>query len=189
MFGMFTAKIVCDLILESNTEPVNSLWNAWVWKASGTLKVVCLVCLKYQILTWDVLQSKGLVGPNWCCLCKREAENVDHMFDGCIFFQRVLLTVAQYFKLTMRWDSDKLVDNVYNWCSSKNQFVHLPLFMLWECWKMRNMVFLENLWHFSMRVSACIIGIFNDWYKPKKDAEEQGDIKTYFYSWLAHQIF
>lgn len=49
------------------TKSVFLLWELW-WN---------------RILTIDNLIRRGLVLPNWCCLCRDDAESMDHLFLHC----------------------------------------------------------------------------------------------------------
>jgi hypothetical protein len=36
-----------------------------------------------NVLTIDNLQKRGFFLQEWCCMCKRSGENVDHLFLHC----------------------------------------------------------------------------------------------------------
>jgi hypothetical protein len=71
--------------------PVWRGWQRQFWKWHLPLKVILFFWLAIHniILTWDILQKKGWIGPSYCCLCGQMAEDNTHLFIECIFTKSV----------------------------------------------------------------------------------------------------
>ena len=51
---------------------------------------------------------------------------------------------GKYFHLRIVWDRDFLANNLSYWFSNVKLLNYLPLFVIWECWKVRNFVLFED---------------------------------------------
>ena len=49
-------------------------WNKFLWKIHSPLKVkrFCWLALNDKILVWENLKARGVVGPDFCFLCREE---------------------------------------------------------------------------------------------------------------------
>jgi hypothetical protein len=62
-------------------------WKVNIWKWHLQLKIILFfwLAMDNRILTWDILQKKGWVGPSICHLCKQNFEDNTHLFIQCSF--------------------------------------------------------------------------------------------------------
>lgn len=83
---------ICYKILSLN------LMTKQIWKTQMPTKVQTFLWLEARnaILTWDNLQRSGWQGPNFCCLCQKARETIQHIFLDCGFIQEIWDT----FKIT-----------------------------------------------------------------------------------------
>ena len=59
-------------------------WKS-LWKVKVLLRVSFFVWTAAlgQILTVDNLRKRGLIVVNWCSMCKRSGESIDHLLLHC----------------------------------------------------------------------------------------------------------
>jgi hypothetical protein len=116
-FGMEVTRleIFCQKLLQCNfstqTLPIRSGWKSKLWKWRIQLKIILFFWLatEYSILTWDVLQKKGWVGPGICYLCREATEDSAHLFIHCQFTQvgLVKLFILSEFEFLLDWPEHK----------------------------------------------------------------------------------
>lgn len=102
------------------------------------------------------------MGPGICSLCNTEGETVTHLFSQCDFFRSVWNYICRYFNLQEDWSCSKFSDCVFHWFLSHSNFVELPLFTIWEIWKVRNRFLFEPS---IFLVSSLIIKSFKEYHK------------------------
>jgi hypothetical protein len=54
-----------------------------------------------KILTMDILRKRGLIVPNWCCMCKRSGESVDHLLLHCFVARELWSMVFGLFGISV----------------------------------------------------------------------------------------
>ncbi|CAN1298481.1 Putative ribonuclease H protein At1g65750 [Linum perenne] len=62
--------------------PSKTIWTRW---APTKTQFFCWLAFRDRIATLDNLQRRGFALPNWCVLCERMEESVDHLFLQCTF--------------------------------------------------------------------------------------------------------
>jgi zinc-binding in reverse transcriptase len=63
--------------------------EVWNLKTPQRVKIFIWLALKNKMHTIDNLVNKGWALPNMCCLCRQQAESVEHMFATCCFTSTV----------------------------------------------------------------------------------------------------
>jgi hypothetical protein len=60
------------------------LWKG-IWKVKAPLRVAFFVwtAILGKILTLDNLRKRNIIVMEWCCLCKKSGESIDHLFIYC----------------------------------------------------------------------------------------------------------
>ncbi|XP_057791251.1 uncharacterized protein LOC131008384 [Salvia miltiorrhiza] len=60
-------------------------WGTWIWEPFIPIRrsLVCWRLLHGRMPTYDRLIKQGLVMPNWCSFCHRDAETPEHLFWNC----------------------------------------------------------------------------------------------------------
>ena len=79
-----------------------------------------------------------MIGPNRCCLCKEDAESVDHLFVSCHFLKEVICGLKSIFDVNILWNAPTFLENLSIWVSNRVYLLYLPLFFIWNIWKARN---------------------------------------------------
>ena len=131
------------------------LWKR-IWKVKAPTKVGFFVWLAAlgKVLTMYLLQRKGILIANWCCMCK---ENRDPwMLVLCLFeVHRVMLK--------------RVVDLLAYW---KGRFVRhcnvdiwnaIPLCIMWTIWKERNYRVFEDVERSTMVVKQAFLKSLYEW--------------------------
>ncbi|CAN1254586.1 LINE-1 reverse transcriptase homolog [Linum perenne] len=62
-----------------------------IWKRGVPTKIAGLVWQVFhrRVSTMDNLHKRGLIGPNFCVMCRADLESVSHLFLSCTFASRV----------------------------------------------------------------------------------------------------
>ena len=65
-------------------EPVDGPWKI-IWKSKAPPRVVFFVwtAVLEKILTVDSLRKKSIIVTEWCCMCKKNGESIDHLLLHC----------------------------------------------------------------------------------------------------------
>ena len=118
-----------------------------IWHLNILQKLKCFIWLmcNMKINTWNTLCKKGWHGPNRCCLCKGDAETVEHLFVGCPFVQKLIQGLNRLFDVHLLWSAPSLMENLISWVSKGGSLQYLPLFFIRNIWKARNRNLFEGL--------------------------------------------
>jgi hypothetical protein len=57
----------------------------WSWACPLKTKIFIWLAVANRILTWEVLQHRGFIGPGYCILCKTNCETTHHLLVDCAF--------------------------------------------------------------------------------------------------------
>lgn len=105
--------------------------------------VLCLACWK-RMNTQDKLLNWGLIQTNSCALCKRFAENHDHLFFQCDYASKVWSNVLESLKsrlFTTNWQSTiDWLNSTRSWKSKlqKDAVCFALSAIVYHIWKERN---------------------------------------------------
>jgi hypothetical protein len=115
--GDLTVKNCYEAILSLQELSVRRGWQRQFWKWHLPLKVKLFFWLAFhnRILTWDMLQKKGLAGPSYCCLCCQKAEDTHHLFIDCMFTKSVWTNCAHVLHFNHQWDGPSLANCMDSW--------------------------------------------------------------------------
>jgi hypothetical protein len=85
-------------------------WRKALWSWACPLKINFFIWLIAEniILTWDILQHRGFLGPSYCQLCKKSIETTYHLFVECSFTIAVWNKITLSLNLLGRWTGDTL---------------------------------------------------------------------------------
>jgi hypothetical protein len=120
--GFLTVKNAYMALLSTQRLPSFGGWRLKVWKWDIQLKIKLFIWLAMEnkILTWDNLQQKGWEGPSRCQLCKKETENISHLFIHCSFTKSVWERIQIGQKIKKVWEGNTLSDCFKNWTEDKS---------------------------------------------------------------------
>jgi hypothetical protein len=144
--GVLTVKNVYAAILSLQDLPALSGWQSHIWKWHLPLKVILFfwLAINNKILTWDILQKKGWVGPSYCILCGQQAEDINHLFIECIFTKSVWNKCEHLLQFKHQWVGYTLQNCMDLWFSDTQVSNRLPLLLCWFLWKERNLCLFEG---------------------------------------------
>ena len=105
----------------------SSPWKRF-WKVKALPRIAFFIWTALcKILTIDNLRRQGLTLVNWCCLCKKSEEIVNHLFIHCEFTSEIWHLVLVLFGVS--------------WAMLGN------ILELLKCWKMQGRrQFTEAIW-------------------------------------------
>ncbi|XP_057775044.1 uncharacterized protein LOC130994024 [Salvia miltiorrhiza] len=74
-------------------------WGSWIWEPFIPVRrsLVCWRLLHDRMPNYDRLIRHGLVAPNWCPICKRDAETAEHIFWNCVCVQQAWAIFLTWF--------------------------------------------------------------------------------------------
>lgn len=117
-------------------------WSKALWKlkspAKSKLFIWCI--LKKKAPTWEILQSRFLIGPGRCPLCKDNEETLNHLFISCLFSRKIWEEVLGLLKITAQWGNEPLAESWRNWWHTytEGNLRNLPIIFCWGVWLARN---------------------------------------------------
>jgi hypothetical protein len=79
---------------EASLFPWKSIWKM---KALPHIAFFTWTVALSKLLTIDNLQKQGLTLVNWCCLCKKSEETINHIFICCEFTSEIWYLVLTLF--------------------------------------------------------------------------------------------
>jgi hypothetical protein len=84
--------------LKVNSELVNGPWKI-IWKSKVLPRVAFFMwtAVLGKILTMDNLRKKNIIVMDWCCICKKSGESIDHLLLHCEVAIEVWNMVFQLF--------------------------------------------------------------------------------------------
>jgi hypothetical protein len=124
--------------------PPNSVLFPWkmVWKAKVPPRIAFFswVASLGKALTFDNLRNCGFIIPNWCCMCLREGESVDHLFLHCSMAADLWSLVFGLFGV--QWVMPRSVLDLFScWLGQLGRHDHalvwkmIPHCVLWCLWR------------------------------------------------------
>ena len=80
--GSVSAKLVYECIVASSSPLAGSSILKHFLLSTLPRKICCFVwlALMNKLLTWDNLQKRGRTGPGICALCRKDIDNIQHLF-------------------------------------------------------------------------------------------------------------
>jgi len=103
-----------------------------------------------KILTHDNLRKRNVIMMEWCCLCKKSGESIDHLLLHCEITRDLWSYILTLFGV--EWVIPRSVLELLNswglaiWCGrAKEAWWLAPLCLLWCIWRERNALLFENV--------------------------------------------
>lgn len=144
--GSVTAKSAYKRIIQQKYIFPPDWWYVKIWKWHIPLKLKCFtwLILQNKLKTWDNLCKQGWSGPNYCSLCKTNAETRLHLFVQCSFSRRVWDMMSIHFKITNCWAIGDFNQCFLNWYRQCKKLFYLAVCIPWSIWHTRNCVIFRN---------------------------------------------
>ena len=139
------------LYVGHNQIPQEQKWKR-MWKSNLWPKDTLFIWLlmQWRIFTWENIQKRGFIGPNWCIMCRKEGEHINYLLGSCSFvtplwgkgeeiYRRWGLCPREMIQTFLEWDVKPFKNLILN------HIWELFLgFLLWEGWKERNRTIFEG---------------------------------------------
>jgi hypothetical protein len=142
--GRISVKNIYEAIENKKQYLVIGGWrkSLWSWEVPMKLKLFTWLMIENKILTWEILQRRGFVGPGWCMLCKKNLETNFHLFVECPFTRSVWERIKLKLNFPGTWTGNSMNERFKNWRLLFTDYLTLPLHICWNIWK-------ERTWPFS----------------------------------------
>jgi exonuclease III len=146
--GLFEVKSFYKILSNSHAEvfPWKSIWRCKVPKRVAFFGWNAALG---KILTHDNLRKRNIVVVEWCCLCKKNGESVDHLLLHCEVATYLWHSVFTLFG--MEWVMpEKVIDLFSCWNQvggkdlSRDIWRMAPLCVIWCIWRERNARIFED---------------------------------------------
>jgi ribonuclease HI len=144
--GVISVKNIYKAILSQHLSANELPWinQLWAWKVPLKLKLFSWLAGKERILTWDALQRRGWEGPGYCCLCKKAAEDLNHLLIRCPFTAEVWHRSLKHFSISFDWCGSSVSNCFARWYTCKSAPPSLAAHICWSLWLERNRVIFEG---------------------------------------------
>ena len=116
-----------------------------IWKVKVPLRVsffMWTVSLG-KILTLDNLRKRGLIVMDWCCMCKRSGESINHLLLHCEVARTLRSVLFTLFGV--KWVMNgRVTDFLACWKGQRGNKMVMevwrmaPLCLMWTIWRERN---------------------------------------------------
>eukprot|EP00253_Pinus_taeda_P008165 PITA_08165 len=156
--GSYTPKAGYKFLMTKKGWEEPDWWSKSLWKLKcpkkSRLFFWCL--LKGNVPSWDVLQTRFMIGPSRCPLCKLDSENVPHLFLHCPFTKKVWQEVQALIKKQLSWDGDSMKGAWDRWWIQHpgGNLKNLPPIISWGVWIARNKAIFQ-----AVDTPACSIAL------------------------------
>jgi hypothetical protein len=118
--GYYTAKLGYQAMFSVGEVAVWWWWKTlWKVKAPPKSKFLMWLSLSDKVLTWDLLQRRGKVGPSRCPLCKLHEESNSHIFLHCSYSCQVWREVEGFLGFDSLWHGLNIEACFQSWFSRK----------------------------------------------------------------------
>ncbi|CAN1820378.1 Putative ribonuclease H protein At1g65750 [Linum perenne] len=99
--GNFTVGSLKRFFTKERYAPLHDFPSDVIWEKAVPSKIQCFMWMVWhgKIASIDNLQQRGMVLTNWCALCERDAESVDHLLVHCPFLLNVWSEVSSKLSL------------------------------------------------------------------------------------------
>ncbi|KAH9305379.1 hypothetical protein KI387_009783 [Taxus chinensis] len=146
--GNYTVKTGYNNFFHYNQTEFN--WNRiWMTDLTPKIKNFLWLAIRGRILTNDNLMRRGLIIPNRCHICKKDFEDISHLFIHCEYATR--LWSFSLSKFEALWVMSKDLNQLWTqWnppfkhCVVKRIWKLVIPHLIWRIWKDRNDIIFRN---------------------------------------------
>eukprot|EP00253_Pinus_taeda_P008825 PITA_08825 len=114
--------------------------NLWKLKCPQKSRILLWCMLRRKIPTWDILQTRFIIGPGRCPLCKANEESINHLFTECPVSLKLWTEISVLLKIKDRWGGSPIGTVWENWWNThpEGNLRNLPPIFFWGIWIARN---------------------------------------------------
>jgi hypothetical protein len=161
-------------VLNSSTERDDEGSCLFPWKSIWKVKVLVRVSFFAwtaaldRILTVDNLRKRGLIVVDWCSMCKRSGESVDHLLLHCDVARALWSVLFSLFDVTWVMN-DRVIDLLACWKGQRGNKMVLevwrmaPLCLMWTSWRERNFWCFEDKELTMAEISTRFLTMLYQW--------------------------
>ncbi|CAN1217919.1 Putative ribonuclease H protein At1g65750 [Linum perenne] len=143
-----------------------------IWRKEVPTKIQCFLwcCFHGRILTLDNLRIRGFTLPNWCALCQKQEESIDHLFIHCSFVSGIWGKVSSRLSISGPLPGG-VQDLIKGWkwlnCGTPFESMHKVLLhsLCWFVWLERNEVIFRDVRPSSARVVYRLLSSCLSWLR------------------------
>jgi hypothetical protein len=162
--GMFEVRSYYRLLTSHNT--TNFPWKS-IWQSRVPHKVAVFIWLVAhgKILTLDNLHLRRLWVLDWCYLCKKAGESVNHLMIHCEYAQELWSMIFCIFGVS--WAMPQTAyDLLHCWRRKGPAYVvwnAIPSCLMWLLWRERNQRAFEDAERHSADLKLLLIRTLMEW--------------------------
>jgi hypothetical protein len=124
-------------------------WAFGRWKLSPWIVFFTWMVALSKILTIDNFRRQGLTLVNWCCICTKSEEIVNHFFIHCEFTSKIWHLILILFETSWVMPSNivELLQcwKTQGWRHSKEAIWKvIPILLMWSIWRKTNQRLFED---------------------------------------------
>jgi hypothetical protein len=141
-----------------------------VWKAKVPPHIAFFswVASLGKALTFDNLRNRGFIIPNWCCMCLRNGESIDHLFLHCLVAADLWSLVFGLYGV-QRVMPRSVLDLFHCWLGQLGRHDYalvwkmIPHCVIWCLWRERNARLFDDLERHLPKLKLFFFHTLLDW--------------------------
>jgi hypothetical protein len=150
--GLFEVRSFYEELIRKDDPSFPSFFGKNIWRVKAPTRVAFFVWLAAfgKILTHDNLRKMNVIVIEWCCLCKKSGEFIDHLLLHCEIARNLWSYILILFGV--EWVMPQTVLELLNsWGAAirygraKEAWRLAPLCLLWCIWRERNARLFEDV--------------------------------------------
>jgi hypothetical protein len=161
-------------VLDSSAERADEGSCLFPWKSIWKVKVPVRVSFFAwtaalgRILTVDNLRKRGLIVVDWCSMCKRSGESIDHLLLHCDVARALWSVLFSLFDVTWVMNG-RVIDLLACWKGQRGNKMVLevwrmaPLCLMWTIWRERNFRCFEDKELTMAEISTRFLTVLYQW--------------------------
>jgi hypothetical protein len=162
--GIISVKNVYLVVEKLKWIHTTRIWRKALWSWDCPLKIKIFIWLEVEniILSWDVLQRRGFIGPSYCIFCKKDREKTHHLLVDCEFTSTVWGKLLLHNTSLGTCSGNTLVDCLNSWYKQNVLHSTLSTYTSWFIWQEMNIMIFENQHPTIQRVVYQVIAAMKD---------------------------
>jgi hypothetical protein len=165
--GLFVVKSYYEVLISKNGPSFP--WKS-IWRVKAPIRVAFFVWSTAlgKILTHDILRKRIFVVIDWCCMCKKNGESMDHLLLHCEVARDLWSYIFSLFGI--EWVMPQTVlELLTSWGVSvgygraKEAWRLAPLCLLWCIWWERNARLSEDVETSMVKLWKCLLNMLYLW--------------------------
>jgi len=116
--GTFNLKDAKKILLGLASQAPDKAWQRlWTQQVCTKIKLFTWLVQHRNILTWDNIRKRGVLGPSRCQLCEMQEETMEHLLNNCSFSSKLWDSFASIFQQLDR-DLGSIINTLSKWRSN-----------------------------------------------------------------------